>query len=70
MEIREKNFSGVIGADISKKSIDLFYHFGKQHLKISNDNAGYRQLLSWLQQQHLGEYILVVIKNKKISLFP
>jgi len=40
----------IIGADISKKKIDLYSHFHKKHICISNDKTGHRQLILWLKQ--------------------
>jgi len=39
-----------VGADISKKSIDLVIHSTKQHLCIDNSKAGFKQMLLWLKQ--------------------
>jgi transposase len=52
----------VIGADISKKSIDLFCYESNSHLKIENDVIGFKKLLVWLSKSAL------VIKNLVIVL--
>ena len=36
----------VVGADLSKKSIDLAIYPAKQHLSIENSISGFQQLLS------------------------
>jgi transposase len=43
--------SHVIGADLSKKTIDLAIHQCKGHLKVSNDSSGFQDMLKWLKQQ-------------------
>jgi transposase len=52
----------IIGADLSKKSIDVAIHPGGAHRKISNDQAGFRLLMKWLKQQSINpaETILVM----------
>lgn len=41
----------IIGADLSKKSIDVASHLSGKHLKISNDPNGFKDLVGWLKQQ-------------------
>lgn len=52
----------VVGADLSKKSIDLAIYPAKQHLSIENSKSGFQQLLKWLKQctEDLSEIILVM----------
>src|SRR4030095_131157 len=40
----------IIGADISKKTIDLSLHPGGTHLTISNDPKGCKQMIQWLRK--------------------
>lgn len=51
----------IIGADISKNSIDLFCHGVQSHLKITNDVAGLKQLRLWLKQLKLSFSNLVFV---------
>ena len=41
----------IIGADLSKKSIDVASHLSGKHLKVSNDPNGFKELVEWLKQQ-------------------
>jgi transposase len=43
-------FNNIIGADISKKTIDLFCHGLHEHLKISNDVEGFKKMQRWLNR--------------------
>jgi len=41
----------IIGADLSKKSIDFVAHHSLSHLKITNDQQGFTELAEWLKKQ-------------------
>jgi transposase len=43
----------IIGADLSKKSIDFANPEG-EHIKVSNDPAGYRQFMEWIRRQKIN----------------
>ena len=51
-----------VGADLSKKTIDLFIHQLKVHLKVDNNVAGFRELIEWILQHCicLSEVIIVI----------
>ena len=51
----------IIGADISKKSIDLFCHGLHEHLKIKNDVSGFKKMQLWLNDSELVKEDLVVV---------
>jgi len=44
----------IIGADLSKRSIDLVYHLSKTHVKISNSADGFNDLIEWLQKLNIN----------------
>ena len=44
----------IIGADLSKKSIDLVCHLLNTHLQIENSITGYKDLLQWMWQQKIN----------------
>ena len=44
----------IIGADLSKKSIDLVCHLLNTHVQIGNSIAGFKDLLQWLQQHKVN----------------
>lgn len=43
----------IIGADLSKRSIDLVYHLSKSHIKIDNSNDGFTGFIEWLQKLNI-----------------
>jgi transposase len=51
----------IIGADISKNSIDLFCNGLQSDLRITNDVAGFKQLELWLKQLKLSFSNLVFV---------
>ena len=40
----------IIGADLSKKSIDLVCHLLNTHIQIENSIAGFKDLLQWMRK--------------------
>ena len=44
----------IIGADLSKKSIDLVCHLLNTHLQIENSITGFKDLLQWMWQQKIN----------------
>ncbi len=44
----------IIGADLSKKSIDLVCHLLKSHIQIENSVTGFKNLMQWLRQQEIN----------------
>ncbi len=44
----------IIGADLSKKSIDLVCHLLNTHIQIENSISGFKDLLQWLKQQKIN----------------
>jgi len=44
----------IIGADLSKKSIDLVCHLFKSHLEIENSIPGFNKLIQWLRQHEIN----------------
>jgi transposase len=49
-----KKIQHIIGADLSKRSIDLVCHLQKSHIRIENSPAGYKQLLQWCRAQKIN----------------
>lgn len=44
----------IIGADLSKKSIDLVCHLQNTHIQIENSITGFKDLLRWMRQQKIN----------------
>lgn len=51
----------IIGADLSKKTIDLFCHLIKKHIRIDNCLSGYKELLKWIQQHQINASELMIV---------
>lgn len=51
----------IIGADLSKDSIDLALYPGKNHLKIENTSAGFRLLIKWLRDQKINVSSVMIV---------
>lgn len=54
-------FQHIIGADLSKKSIDLVCHLLGSHIKIENSLTGFKELLRWLKQQKINPSELMIV---------
>jgi len=51
----------IIGADLSKKSIDLVCHLLHTHVQIENSIAGFKDLLQWFKQQGINASKLMIV---------
>lgn len=51
----------IIGADLSKKSIDLACFQRKSYLKIENTLGGFKLLLKWLKQQKINTSEVMIV---------
>ena len=48
-----EKFQHIVGVDLSKKTIDMVCHQSRNYLQISNDKAGFKQLLQWFKGQNI-----------------
>ncbi len=48
----------VIGADLSKRTIDLFCN---SHLQIQNSQAGFKEMMRWLKQQNINASEVMIV---------
>jgi len=55
------NLAHIIGADLSKESIDLASSDTQSHLKINNSLKGFRQLLKWLKDQKIKTSAVMIV---------
>lgn len=54
----------IIGADLSKKSIDFASHQLKTHLKVENNPSGFLELIRWFKQQKINiTNVMIVMEN-------
>jgi transposase len=44
-------FKHAIGIDVSKDTLDAVCHLTRAYIKVSNNNAGFKQLISWVKKQ-------------------
>jgi transposase len=62
-----QNFHHIIGVDLSKRTIDLFY---RSHLKISNNIVGFTEMIRWLKQQSINSSkVLIVMEHTGLYSF-
>ena len=54
----------IIGADLSKKKIDLVCHLFQTHIQIDNTVKGFKDLLRWMRQQKINlSQIMIVMEH-------
>jgi transposase len=51
----------IIGADLSKKSIDLVCHLPQAHIKIQNTVAGFKELMKWMIQLKINPSETIIV---------
>jgi len=51
----------IIGADLSKKTIDLVCHANGSHLLIENNISGFKHMRKWLKQQGIDSSHLMIV---------
>lgn len=51
----------IIGADLSKRTIDLFCQSTQSHLRVENNLEGFTALLKWIRQQQINRLELLVV---------
>lgn len=56
-----KKLAQIIGADLSKSTIDLFYAGSQNHIKIKNSTAGFKELLDWLSMHKVNLRTVVLV---------
>jgi transposase len=60
----------IIGADLSKKSIDLVCHLLKSHIQIENSATGFKNLMQWLRQQKINpSQTMIVMEHTGLYSF-
>lgn len=51
----------IIGADLSKKTIDFASHELKRHLKAENNVSGFQELIRWLKKLQINESQVMIV---------
>lgn len=49
-----KNLTQTIGIDVSKLTLDIYVRTTSVHKQFSNDNKGFKQLITWLSKQKVN----------------
>lgn len=59
-----EKFKHIVGIDLSKKTIDLFYHLQNQHERLSNDLAGFKKMIQWFRKEKIAlEQLCIVMEH-------
>jgi len=53
-----QNLQHIIGADLSKRTIDLFY---RSHLQIENNSSGFKQMLKWIKEHNINASKVMIV---------
>lgn len=53
-----QNLQHIIGADLSKKTIDLFC---QSHFQIENNLCGFKQMLKWFKEQNINAFEVMIV---------
>jgi|ERR1700741_1081025 len=56
-----KKVQHIIGADLAKKSIDLYCHLLKNHTRIENSEQGFNQMIQWIRQQQIDPSEIMIV---------
>src|SRR5258708_21484940 len=51
----------IIGADLSKKTIDLVCHLLKNHIQIENSIPGFKGLMQWFRKQKINPFETMIV---------
>lgn len=51
----------IIGADLSKRTIDLFCHLLNDYIRIDNNLSGFKELLKWIKGLQLNPSELMIV---------
>ena len=51
----------IIGADLSKRTIDLYCHLQNKHVRIDNNSAGFKSMLEWFKHNGINPLQTVVV---------
>ena len=51
----------VIGADLYKRTIDLFFHLFNDYIRIDNSLSGFKELLKWIYEHQINSSELMIV---------
>ncbi len=54
----------IIGADLSKKTIDFVSHSSQSHIQLSNNSKGFQELIVWMTSQKFNiSDVMIVMEH-------
>jgi transposase len=56
-----QNLKHIIGADLSKRTIDLFCYLLQLHLRIENSPEGFKQMLKWMNTHKINSSEVMIV---------
>lgn len=60
----------IVGADLSKRTIDLFCHLFNTYIRIDNNLSGFKKLLKWFKQQQINcPELMIVMEHTGLYSF-
>jgi len=65
-----QNLQHIIGADLSKRTIDLFCYLLRLHICIENSPEGFKQMLKWMNKQNINSSeVMIVMEHTGLYSF-
>jgi transposase len=65
-----QNLQHTVGADLSKRTIDLFSHQLHSHICIKNDPEGFKQMIKWMNKQNINtSEVMIVMEHTGLYSF-
>jgi len=65
-----KKVQHIIGADLAKRSIDLYCHLLKNYIRIENSDQGFIQMIQWFREQQIDSSdIMIVMEHTGLYSF-
>lgn len=49
-----KKWEFTLGLDVSKKNLDFYYVFLKQHIRVTNDTTGFGVFKTWCRENQIN----------------
>ena len=60
LQIMKNKFNNAIGIDVSKSTLDVHDHLSDLHRRFSNDQAGFKKIIHWINQRHNNSSELII----------
>src|SRR5690242_6993950 len=56
-----QNLQHIMGADLSKRTIDLSFYLSGHHVCITNDKSGFKQMMKWIKEQNINTSEVMIV---------